>query len=324
MNMQIPSSVNSIIHPRRARAVRVAVVLSLVLLLTQGCARQATFDSADQAANSAAAAIRAHDTAQLKKVLGAESDEIISSGDEVADKNRMDEFLKAYDEKHELVAAKDGSMTLIIGKSDWPLPIPIVQSAGKWRFDTKAGKEEILNRRIGRNELDAIQSCLAVLDAQREYASLDRNADGLREYAAKFVSDPGKKNGLFWPTAENEAPSPLGPFAAAAAEEGYKPAERPTNVSRRPYHGYYFRILTAQGPNAPGGAMDYMVGGRLIGGFAIVAWPADYDNSGIMTFIMNHDGIVYQRDLGDDTAKTAASMAAYDPGPAWQKVEPGK
>jgi len=214
-------------------------------------------------------------------------------------------------------------MTLVVGKADWPLPIPIIQSGGVWLFDTKAGKEEILNRRIGRNELSAIQTCLAVLDAQREYASLDRNADGLRDYAAKFISDPGKKNGLFWPTAQNEAPSPLGPLAAAAAEEGYRRGD-PADASPRPYHGYYFRILTAQGPNAPGGAMNYLVGAKLIGGFAIVAWPADYDNSGIMTFIMNHAGIVYQRDLGDDTAKIAATMSAYDPGPEWKKVEPGK
>ncbi len=296
----------------------------MVLLLTQGCATQATFDSADQAVASAVAAIRAEDTAQLKKVLGADSDEIISSGDEVADKNRREEFLKAFDEKHELVSGKDGSMTLVVGKNDWPLPIPIVQSGGKWLFDTKAGKEEILNRRIGRNELSAIQSCLAILDAQRDYASQDRNANGLRDYAAKFISDPGTKNGLFWPTAENEQPSPLGPLAAEAAEEGYKPGQRPANAAPRPYHGYFFRILTSQGTNAPGGALDYMVGGKLIGGFAIIAWPADYDNSGIMSFIMNHEGIVYQRDLGEETAKIATSMTAYDPGPEWKKAEPGK
>jgi len=297
MNKQTITSTVSIIHRRRVCAVGAIVVLALVLSLTQGCASQTTFDSADKAVDSLVAAARARDSGQLKKVLGPESDEIISSSDEVADKNRLQGFLKAYDEKHQLVAGKDGSMTLVVGKADWPLPIPIVQSGGKWRFDTKAGKEEILNRRIGRNELSAIQSCLAILDAQREYASQDRNADGLREYAAKFVSDPAKKNGLFWPTAENEPPSPLGPMAAAAAEEGYKPGERAADASPRPYHGYCFRILTSQGPNASGGTMDYMVGGRLIGGFAIVAWPADYDNSGVMTFIMNHEGIVYQLGL---------------------------
>ena len=259
MNKQTIISTVSITHWHRVCAVGATVVLGLVLSLTQGCASQTTFDSADKAVDSLVAAARARDSGQLKEVLGPDSDEIISSSDEVADKNRMEEFLKAYDEKHELVAGKDGAMTLIVGKNDWPLPIPIVQSGGKWRFDTKAGKEEILNRRIGRNELSAIQSCLAILDAQREYASQDRNADGLREYAAKFVSDPGKKNGLFWPTAENEAPSPLGPLAAGAAAEGYRRGD-PADASPRPYHGYCFRILTAQGPNSPGGAMDYLVG----------------------------------------------------------------
>ena len=321
MNTQTKCSSDSIFNPRRVGALGATVVLALVLSLTQGCASQSSFDSADKAIDSLVTAARAQDTSQLKMVLGADADEIISSGDEVADKNRLEGFVKAYDEKHTLAAGKDGSITLVVGKADWPLPIPIVQSGGRWLFDTKAGKEEILNRRIGRNELAAIQTCLAILDAQREYASFDRNADGLRDYAAKFISDPGTKNGLFWPTAENEAPSPLGPLAAAAAEEGYK--RDTADASPRPYHGYCFRILTAQGANAPGGAMDYVVGGKLIGGFAIVAWPADYDNSGITTFIMNHQGIVYERDLGDDTAKLAAAMIAYDPGPEWKKVEPG-
>jgi len=299
------------------------ITIALVLLLAQGCSRQSTFDSADKAVDSLIAAVRARDTGQLKKVLGSQADEIIFSGDEVADKNLLEDFLKAYEEKHQLVAGKEGSMTLVVGKSDWPMPIPIVQEGGKWRFDTEAGKEEILNRRIGRNELSAIQTCLAIFDAQHEYVSPGRNADGLREYAARFISEPGKKNGLFWPTAENEPPSPLGPLAAAAAEEGYTRGEAP-DASPQPYHGYRFRILTSQGASAPGGQMDYMVDGKLIGGFAIVAWPADYDNSGVMTFIMNHDGTVYQCDLGDDTEKTAESMNAYDPGPEWKKVEPDK
>ncbi|MCY2952599.1 MAG: DUF2950 domain-containing protein [Planctomycetota bacterium] len=323
MNKQTITSTVSIIHRRRVCAVGATVVLALVLSLTQGCASQATFDSADKAVDSLVAAARAQDIGQLKKVLGAESDEIISSNDDVADKNRLEGFLNAYDEKHQLVASKDGSMTLVVGKADWPLPIPIIQSGSVWFFDTKAGKEEILNRRIGRNELSAIQTCLAILDAQREYASLDRNADGLRDYAAQFISDPGQKNGLFWPTAENEAPSPLGPLAAGAAAEGYRRGDR-ADASPSPYHGYCFRILTAQGPNSPGGAMDYLVGAKLIGGFAIVAWPADYDNSGIMTFIMNHAGIVYQRDLGDETAKIAATMSVYDPGPQWSEMESSK
>ncbi len=321
MDIQFRSSTDSAVSFRGVRAAGAAMALVLVLLMAQGCARQATFESADGAVDSLVAAVRAKDAGQLKHVLGPQADEIISSGDKVADRNLAKDFLEAYDEKHQLVAGEDASMTLVLGKSDWPMPIPIVQEGGKWRFDTEAGREEILNRRIGRNELSAIQTCLAILDAQREYGSVVRNGNGLREYARKFISDPGKNNGLFWPTAENEPPSPLGPLAAAAAEEGYN-GGRPTPASPRAYHGYRFRILIRQGVNAPGGAMDYVAGGKLIGGFAVVAWPAEYGNSGIMTFIMNHEGKVYQRDLGDGTAKTAKSMSDYDPGQEWKIVEP--
>jgi hypothetical protein len=323
MNIQFDTSTDGVASSRRLHTAGAAVILALSLLIGQGCASQATFTSADQAVDSLVAAARSGDAGQLAKVLGPESNEIISSGDAVADKNLLDNFLKAYDEKHQLVAGKDGAMTLEVGKSDWPMPIPIVQEDGKWRFDTAAGKEEILNRRIGRNELSAIQSCLAVMDAQREYITMDRNADGLREYAGRFISEPGKKNGLYWPTEANEPPSPLGPLAAAAAEEGYKPGQS-AGTTARAFHGYRFRILTSQGANAPGGAMDYTANGRLIGGFALVAWPADYGNSGIMTFIMSHEGVVYQRDLGDDTDKTVASITTYDPTPDWKKVESEK
>ena len=256
-------------------------------------------------------------------MLGPQADEVISSGDPVADKNLLENFLKAYDEKHQLVAGNGGSMTLVVGKSDWPMPIPIVQKSGKWRFDTAAGQEEILNRRIGRNELAAIQSCLAILDAQREYVSIDRNANGLCEYATRFISEPGKKNGLYWPTEPNEPPSPLGPLMAAAAEEGYKPGQPAAGCSQG------LSRLSVPDSDAARRACrrrrDGLHGdGKLIGGFAIVAWPADYGNSGIMTFIMNHEGVVYQRDLGEDSEKTAESMNAYDPGPEWKKVEADK
>jgi hypothetical protein len=323
MNLLPPYAIVSTIHLRPVRAVGAVVALVLFLLLAQGCASQATFDSADKAVDALVAALRAPDDVQLKNVLGSQADEIISSGDPVADQSLRESFLKAYAEKHQLIAGTEGAMTLVVGKSDWPLPIPIVQEGGKWRFDTDAGTEEILNRRIGQNELAAIQSCLAILDAQREYVSRDRSANGLRQYADRFFSDPGTKNGLYWPTAANEPPSPLGPLAAAAAEEGYK-HRAASAATPQPYHGYLFRILTSQGASAPGGAMDYMVGGKLIGGFAIVAWPAEYGNSGVTTFLMNHDATVYQRDLGDDTAKTAAAMNAYDPAPEWKKVQSDK
>ena len=324
MNTQTHSSVASIVRSRCLLAVG-AIPLALALLVAQGCSSKVSqegFDSADKAVEALVAAARAQDTDQLKTVLGPGSEDVLSSGDKVADENLLETFLKAYDEKHQLVAGKDTAMTLEIGKTDWPMPIPLVQVGGRWRFDTEAGKEEILNRRIGRNELDAVQSCLAVLDAQREYVSKDRDANELCEYAGRFLSEPGKKNGLYWPTAEGEPLSPLGPFAAEAAAEGYSTSQ-PT-AGPRPYHGYCFRILTSQGANAPGGAMDYMVGGKLIGGFAVVAWPADYDNSGVTTFIMNHEGKVYQCDLGEDTAKIAAAITAYDPGPEWKKVESDK
>jgi hypothetical protein len=303
----------------RVRAVGAMITLTVLLFLAPGCASQATFDSTDKAVDSLVAAVRAQDDVQLKNVLGSEGQEIISSGDPVADKNAQENFLKAYDEKHRLVAGDKGTLTLVVGKSDWPLPIPLVQQFGKWRFDTDAGKDEILNRRVGKNELDAIQSCLAILDAQREYVSRDRNANGLREYATRFISEPDKKNGLYWPTQANEPPSPLGPLAAEAAEEGYTGQNAAPHT---PFHGYRFRILTSQGASAPGGTLDYMVNGKLIGGFAIVAWPAEYGNSGVMTFIMNHEGIVYQCDLGEDTEKTAKTMTSFNPGPNWKKVEP--
>ena len=348
MNKQTHLSTDLILFSRCVHTVGATIPLVLVLLLAHGCTApqaafdpapaggsgsrtsaspsptpQATFDSADRAVDSLVSAVRERDTEQLKKILGPQSEDILSSGDPVADKNTLDTFLKAYDEKHQLVAGKEGSMAVVVGKSDWPMPIPVVQEGGKWRFDTEAGKEEILNRRIGRNELSTIQTCLAILDAQREYVSHDRDANGLCEYATRFISEPGKKNGLYWPTKENEPSSPLGPLAAAAAQEGYKPGQ-PVAGTPRAYHGYRFHILTRQGSSAPGGTLDYVVKGKLIGGFAIVAWPADYGNAGIMTFIMNHDGIVYQRDLGEDTDKTAAAMIAYDPGPEWKKVEPQK
>jgi hypothetical protein len=196
-------------------------------------------------------------------------------------------------------------------------------ASGKWRFDTAAGKDEILNRRIGQNELDVIQVCNAIVDAEREYAQRDPQGTGLPVYADRVISDEGQRNGLYWKTSENEEPSPLGPLVAAAVKEGYgmrkSAAEAP-----KPYHGYYYRLLKEQGPNAPGGAMNYVIKGKLIGGFAVMAYPADYGNSGIMSFIVNQDGVVYQRDLGPESASVATATTAYDPGPDWKKVDQGQ
>jgi len=204
----------------------------------------------------------------------------------------------------------------VIGKDDWPFPIPLVKKGDSWFFDTEKGREEVLNRRIGQNELSTIQTMLAIVDAQREYAVKDLDGDGVPEYARKFMSDPGKKNGLYWETKEGEELSPLGPAAAQAREEGYKKSgNKPI-----PFHGYYYRILESQGKNAAGGAYDYVVKGKMIGGFAVVAYPAKYGNSGVMTFLVNHDGVVYQKDLGKITAKTANAMKKFDPDSTWKKV----
>jgi hypothetical protein len=210
----------------------------------------------------------------------------------------------------------DGSQTLIIGNDDWPFPIPLVNKGGKWQFDTKAGLDEILRRRIGRNELAAIQVSLAYVQAQNEYASLDPTGLGPHVYAQRIVSRPGKRDGLYWATAEGEQASPLGELAAEASAEGYKTGNTPI-----PYYGYYYRILTRQGAHAPGGAYDYLAKGKMIGGFALVAYPAQYGNSGIMTFIVNQDGTVFQKDLGPQSDKLARKIEAFDPDSTWAKVD---
>jgi hypothetical protein len=283
---------------------------------------QQTFASPDEAVTALVAALRSLDSTQLQNVFGKDGKDLLSSGDPISDRQTADRFLRAYNEKHRLTTNDDGSVMIVVGNTDWPMPIPIVRDdEGKgWVFDTAAGKEEIINRRIGRNELDVIETCKAICDAQVEYAAGDPDGDGVPADARKFISDPGTRNGLFWPTEAGQAPSPLGPLVAEAAAEGYSAAPRQDDEPHA-YHGYFYRILTAQGPNAPGGAMDYVVGDKLLGGFAVVAWPADYGSSGIMTFIVNYRGVVYQRDLGDDSDKIARAMTTFDPGPGWTKSE---
>jgi len=285
----------------------------------------ASYDSPDAALAALLSAMRANDNAKLQYILGPDADDILSSGDAVADLQRRTLFLNSYDQKHSFTTNPDGSVTLVIGNQEWPLPIPIVKDidSQKWFFDTDAGKDEILSRRIGNNELNVILVCNAIGDAEEDYAHADPDGNGIPEYAAKVLSDPGKHNGLYWHTEPGQPPSPLGEFVAAAVAEGYSVA-RPdgaTDTGPRPYHGYLYRLLTAQGEHAPGGAMDYMVNGKLIGGFAAVAFPADYGNSGIMTFMVNHDGIVYEKDLGEETDKLARAINVYDPDPTWKKVD---
>jgi len=280
-------------------------------------AQQKSFSSPDEAVKAAINAARNNNDKELLGIFGSQARELLFSGDTVADKERRAQFLKAYDEKNSL--SKEGEkVVLIVGKQDWPFPIPLVQQGQGWFFDTDQGKQEVLNRRIGENELNTIQSILAVVDAQREYAVKDPNRDGLLEYAQKFISDPGKRNGLYWEAKQGEPQSPLGPIMTQARGQGY---QFKTSSGPAPYHGYYYRILTAQGKNAPGGAYSYLWRGKMIGGFAVVAYPAEYGNSGIMTFIVNHEGKVYQKDLGPNTAATAKGMKEYNPDKTWTEVK---
>jgi hypothetical protein len=276
---------------------------------------QRTFASAEEAANALAGAVRKHDRAAILAVLGPGSEKWIASGDAVADRAAGEQFAAAFDQKHAIQPDGDAKATLAIGPDDWPFAFPIVKSSTGWRFDTEAGKDELLARRVGGNELAAVNVMLAIVDAQRDYASKDRNADGVREYARKFESSPGRRDGLFWPPVAGEPDSPLGPLLVKASREGYRKGSSP-----QAYHGYYFKLLTGQGKNATGGALDYVVKRRMIGGFAAIAYPARYASSGVMTFIVNHEGVVYQKDLGPGTAEQAAAITRFDPGPGWAPV----
>lgn len=300
------------------------VLLASAALFVGGCTgmRQTRFDSPRDATDTLVAALRADDTKRLHRVLGPDADDLIYSGDAVADRKGIEDFLELYDARHRLAQGDNEAYTLIVGDNDWPMPIPIIKDAksGKWYFDTDTGMDEIINRRVGRNELDAMQVCLAIVDAQREYAAGDLDGNGVHDYADRFVSDPGKKNGLYWETTGNEKLSPMGSLAMLAESEGYELTGSRRNWQPRPFHGYYFRILTRQGRFAPGGERDYRAGGKLTGGFAVVAYPAEYGASGIMTFIVSHHGILYQQDLGEKTEKIAKAMTVFDPDPNWVEV----
>jgi hypothetical protein len=263
-------------------------------------------------------ATKKNDTKAMLAILGPEAKSIIQSGDQVSDRAAFERFVKSYEEANKLVKSGDTQAILEVGKDAWPFPIPLVKEKAGWRFDTHEGKEEIINRRIGRNELDVIQVSLAFVDAEREYYQRDPDGDKLLQYAQKFISTKGKRDGLFWETKPGEQPSPLGPLVARARGEGYKGA----GGKPIPYHGYYYRLLMGQGKDAPGGAYDYVVRGKMMGGFGMVAYPAQYGSSGIMTFIVNHDGVVYQKDLGPKTASIAQSMTRFNPDKTWTAVKP--
>jgi hypothetical protein len=278
---------------------------------------QKTFSSPEEAVKAAIAAARSNNDNELLAIFGPTAKEILFSGDPVADKQRRAEFVAAYDQANRL-STEGEDRILIAGKQEWPFPIPIVKKGQSWMFDTEQGKQEVLNRRIGGNELFTIQTMLAIVDAEREYAMKDRDRNGLLEYAQKFLSDPGKQNGLYWEAKAGEPESPLGPIMVQARSQGYGAK---ITTAPGPYHGYYYRILTAQGKDAPGGAYSYFVKGKMIGGFAVVAYPAEYGNSGIMTFIVNYDGKVFQKNLGPNTAAVAKSMKEYNPDKTWTEVK---
>jgi len=289
------------------------LIIGALLCSAASAASQQAFKTPDEAASALVGAAKAGDMKALLTVLGPDGEDIVSSGDEVADQATREKFVAAYDAKHKIDMEGDSKAIMVIGQEDFPLPIPILRKDGMWRFDTAAGRDEILFRRIGKNELDAIQASLAYVDAQNEYAEKDRTGAGMNTYAQRIISQPGKKDGLYWPVGEEE--SPLGELVAQATAQGYR-----VGGGRTPYHGYYFKILTKQGPAAPGGELDYVVNGKMIGGFALVAYPAEYRNSGVMTFIVSHAGDVFQKDLGPNTARLAERMTSFNPDSTWQKV----
>lgn len=302
----------------------VVVVVYLVIafgLLAAGPAPNAqqsnekTFATPGEAVLALYTAARDGDQAALSAIFGNNPGDLLHSGDEVADKKAVKDFLRRYDEMHRVVIEPDGTSTLYIGADNWPFPVSIAKNAsGAWYFDTESGRQEVLYRRVGTNENDAIEICYALVEAQREYASALRNGETSKHYAMKFISDDGKENGLFWKTSGGEPASPIGPLVADAASEGY------TNKAA-PFHGYYFRILTKQGASSKGGVQNYVVNGKLDKGFAFVAYPAQYKNSGVMTFVVNQNGIVYQKDLGPDTQSIASAMTEYNPDDTWDPVD---
>ncbi|MGP8198973.1 MAG: DUF2950 domain-containing protein [Limisphaerales bacterium] len=280
-------------------------------------AQEEQFPTPEAAVKALTAATLATDTNALYTIFGPESRALVSA-DAVQASNRFVLFVQRVSEKVNLNRESDDKVALDIGNDAWPFPIPLVRRDGQWSFDTAAGREEILNRRIGMNELGAIAVCRAYVEAQREYAGKDRLGDGVLQYAQHLRSDPGKHDGLYWHAGAGEEISPFGPLIAEARGEGYRHDSKIMTSARNPYHGYYFKILTRQGRHAAGGKYSYIINGRMLAGFALVAWPAQWDNSGIMTFIVNQQGKIYERNLGPKTAKLAGAMTAFDPDPAWQ------
>ena len=290
-----------------------------VIVLTGCCATvavaedQKTFPSPAAASIALFTAVQGNNERAMLDILGPEAGKIVSSGDDTEDANDRATFVRRYQEMHRLVREPDGSTMLYIGARNWPMPIPLVISGQSWRFDTEAGKQEILYRRVGANEISTIRICQALVAAQKEYYAMQHN-----RYAAQFFSDPGQKNGLYWQAVGGQRKSPIGPLVAAADAAGYV---RSQSGAPSPYHGYLYRILTRQGGNAPGGAKTYTPNGKMTGGFAFLAYPAEYRSSGVMTFIVGEDGIVHEKDLGRNTEALARTMKAYNPDSSWRHGE---
>lgn len=302
------------------RAVFVALAVLAATLSPSARAQQPgqkTFPSAAAASKALITALQSNDETGLLAILGSNAKDIVSSGDEVEDRNERAQFVEKYQQMHRLVTEPDLTTTLYIGAENWPTPIPLVHKGDAWYFDTGAGKREILYRRVGANELAVIQVCRDLVDAEKEYYAALHDGDSGRQYAQKFVSDPGKHNGLYWDEANGDE-SPIGPLVAAAAAQGYATS---SDEKPQPFHGYYFRLLTAQGPDAPGGGRSYIVDGKMTRGFAFVAYPAEYRASGVMTFIVGQDGVVYQKNLGPHTAEIAKTLTKYDRDQTWTKAD---
>jgi len=276
-----------------------------------------TFATPDDAANAVLTAIKAGDRSELLAIFGPDSKELISSGDSVQDKATGDAFVAKYGVMHRWRKLTDGEQVLLVGADNFPVAIPLKKNTdGQWFFDTAAGKDEVLNRRVGRNELAVMQICQAAADAQSEYFTQLHDGATTKQFAQKFLSDPGKHNGLYWPSSEGQPQSPLGPLVAYATAEGYN--KKPD--AHTPFHGYYFHLLKGQTGKALGGAKEYVVNGQMVNGFAFVAYPAEYGNSGVMTFMINQDGVLLQKDLGKTTAETASAMSDFDPDAGWTPV----
>jgi Protein of unknown function (DUF2950) len=302
---------------RLALGFALAVALSPAMSAPGAESTQRTFTTPEEAVEALVAAAKAKDMEAVIAILGPESKALVTSGDPVADETARERFVTSYEQKHTLVRGEEDATVLETGDDGWPFPIPLVDTDRGWRFDGDEGVQEVIDRRIGANELYTIQTCLAYVDAQREYNDRNPQGDAVPPYAQFIASSKGKKDGLYWETGSGEPPSPLGALFARAHGEGYAPAQG----KRVPYHGYVYRVLKAQGPNAPGGAYDYVLHGKMIGGFALVAYPAEYDSSGVMTFLVNHSGDVYEKDLGAETEAIAGAMKTFDPDDTWVKVD---